>query len=263
MRQALIPAAVLLLAACGGGGADAPEAVSASPEAPVAQPAPSPTPSPSPTPIASPAPIPPSVPAAPPPSPAPEPAPAPAPQPAPQPPPPPPEQSPAAPAPVPSPVAPAPEPTPAPAPVPEPTAQSVVLWCVNYGIFEPVRFTIEGPGQPWSRLSVEPAGPSRYRDVRFDNEWQSGEPSYWTGFVADPDGAIAASGDYDVRGDAGSYSVSVGWRDAYSSTIPLVPRVRVSSYSFSAGQLVGAGTVIGDPRYGQIRCQPEWEGLQQ
>ena len=247
MRHLITPTLCLLLAACGGGGSDSPEptAVSPSPAAPVAAPAPAPTPpvaaqTPNPPPAAIPAPQQPI---------APNPAPAPGPTPI------------ASPAPVavaPSPVA----ETPTPAPDVGSAVQSVVLWCAIQGQFEPVRFTITGPGQPWTTLRAESAGQAQY--------WRSGTggwayqtASHWTMLVTDPDGAIAASGDYDIRGDASAYWVGIGWRDAWSSTGPMSAQVRVTGYAFEGGQLIAADMALPNPRDGSMLCRLDWDALHQ
>lgn len=236
MRHLITPTLCLLLAACGGGGSDSPEptAVSPSPAAPVAAPAPAPTPpvaaqTPNPPPAAIPAPQQPI---------APNPAPAPSPTPI------------ASPAPV----------AEMPTPVPEPVV--TVLWCVVQGQFEPVRFTITGPGQPWTTLRAESAGQAQY--------WRSGtggwayQPaSHWTMLVTDPDGAIAASGDYDIRGDASAYWVGIGWRDAWSSTGPMSAQVRVTGYAFEGGQLIAAEMALPNPRDGSMLCRLDWDALHQ
>lgn len=244
MRHLITPTLCLLLAACGGGGSDSPEptAVSPSPAAPVAAPAPAPTP-----PVAAP-------PASAPPAQTPNPPPA----------------APAAPQ---QPIAPSPVPTPNPAPIdaPAPVAEMptpvpepvvTVLWCVVQGQFEPVRFTITGPGQPWTTLRAESAGQAQY--------WRSGtggwayQPaSHWTMLVTDPDGAIAASGDYDIRGDASAYWVGIGWRDAWSSTGPMSAQVRVTGYAFEGGQLIAAEMALPNPRDGSMLCRLDWDALHQ
>lgn len=247
MRHLITPTLCLLLAACGGGGSDSPEptAVSPSPAAPVAAPAPAPTPpvaaqTPNPPPAAIPAPQQPI---------APNPAPAPGPTPI------------ASPAPVavaPSPVA----ETPTPAPDVGSAVQSVVLWCAIQGQFEPVRFTITGPGQPWTTLRAESAGQAQY--------WRSGTGGWayqaadnWTMLVTDPDGAIAASGDYDIRGDASAYWVGIGWRDAWSSTGTMSAQVRVTGYAFEGGQLIAAEMALPNPRDGSMLCRLDWDALHQ
>lgn len=250
MHRALItPTLCLLLAACGGGGSDSPEptAVSPSPAAPVAAPAPAPTP-----PVAAP-------PASAPPAQTPNPPPA----------------APAAPQ---QPIAPSPVPTPNPAPIeapapvlsrPAPVAETptpvpepvvTVLWCVVQGRFEPVKFTV-GPGQPWTTLRAESAGSSQWRSGAAG--WSYGPAENWTMLVTDPDGAIAASGDYDIRGDASAYWVGIGWRDAWSSTGTMSAQVRVTGYAFEGGQLIAAEMALPNPRDGSMLCRLDWDALHQ
>ena len=260
-RVAATTALALLLAACGGGGSDSPDpvAVAPSPSAPAVTPSPGPAPTPAPAPTPQPAP-PASTPASEPPAAAPvQPSPNPAPNP-------PPVANPPASDPQPAPRPnPAPDPGPQPAPPPEidpgpSPAQTFELLCGSMGGWvEPTRFTVTGPGFPWSTLKVESTGIG----------WQAGrEPQptqgyYWTLFVDDPDGTLSTSRQLIILhtpDDADSYLVGSGSRIYYDPSGVRQPTYGpISYYRFIDGKLVYAETISvrGDPRYERVICQPD------
>ena len=90
--------------------------------------------------------------------------------------------------------------SPTPAPMPEaPWRIEGELLCAHRGVFEPYKVTIEGPGRPWSKLKTQSQGESYYLDAA-GRPVYSGD-TFKAALVDDPNGEIAASGAYLAEGN--------------------------------------------------------------
>lgn len=245
MKRFVPLAAGFLMAACGGGENET--GVAASPPTPVAAPG---EPAPTPAPV--------SVEPAPTPSPA-------SPVPAPTPPPisgvptpePPPVLAEPVPGPIPEPVAADPDPPlpsgEAPAPV---SGQPVELLCTERGVSQPLRFTVLGPERPWSSLTVEAVRPAFY-GLDPDHLVEDG-PSFSDRFAADPDGAVLASGQFEIIHDDEGWTVGLDLREAPQSNGDIVYRW-ASTYRFVNDRLVGAQASWGYRGWpSDVSCSQAW-----